>query len=524
MIDLKTIKEITIAEGSVTKITNSSGVVLWQKSTGSSTSLDVDLNNQWIVSTKTLDGYLVYMSNSNHNVDNGYASMKFKFKGQPNFKLWINSYAESNYDYTIAWDMDKDYPTSNPSYADYGAKAHTSGKQYDPANSITAFTEVDYPNDGGEHFVVVTYRKDSSVNSNDDRGYVAVKVTLLSTTWVLSSTEFIKKDGKYYERINEVGTYTDGSTALTGNYKEGNELTPTYIQSSDANDYMITDGKMYYKKYAYVTPVNTEINTGDYIQGDYIGEAIPSMKVTYTDNSEKTFYNLTSIEQDTDPNKTNAKNVIIYYGVTSIRGSAFRGCSSLTSITIPSGVTSIGTYAFYKCSNLTDITIPDSVTSISEGAFELCSSLTSITIPSGVTSIKQSTFYKCSNLTGITIPNSVTSIGTYAFYKCSSLTSITIPSGVTSINNYTFAYCSSLNSINIPSGVTIINSNAFYGCTSLESVTIEYSTSKITYEDSAFYNISSSAKLYVPSNLLSDYQADTSWDGAFGGGIYEIGS
>ena len=34
MIDLKTIKNITISEGSVTKITNSSGVVLWQKATG----------------------------------------------------------------------------------------------------------------------------------------------------------------------------------------------------------------------------------------------------------------------------------------------------------------------------------------------------------------------------------------------------------------------------------------------------------------------------------------------------------
>ena len=34
MIDLKTVKNITISEGSVTKITNSSGVVLWEKATG----------------------------------------------------------------------------------------------------------------------------------------------------------------------------------------------------------------------------------------------------------------------------------------------------------------------------------------------------------------------------------------------------------------------------------------------------------------------------------------------------------
>lgn len=430
MIDLKTIKNITISEGSVTKITNSSGVVLWQKSTGSSASLDVDLNNQWIVSTKKLDGYLVYMSNSNHNVNNGYASMKFKFKAQPNFKLWINSYAESNYDYTIAWNMDKNYPTSNPSYADYGAKASTNGKQYNP-NSITAFTEVDYANDGGEHFVVVTYRKDNSASANDDRGYVAVKITFLSTTWVVSSTEFVKKDDKYYQRINEVGTYEGGFTANTGNYKEGNELPVTYKQGS-ADDYMITDGKMYYKIYAYVTPKDQEVNTGDYIQGDYIGEATPSMKVIYTDNTEKTFYNLTSIESDTDPNKKNAKSVEIYDGVTEIGNDAFMNCAKLTVITIGNSVTSIGQYAFLHCTRLQSIDIPNSVNSIGDSAFN--------------------------------------------------------------------------------------------GCTSLSSVTIENSSSKLAYNNKAFANISSSAKLYVPSNLLADYQSDSAWTGAFGGGIYAIGS
>ena len=34
---------------------------------------------------------------------------------------------------------------------------------------------------------------------------------------------------------------------------------------------------------------------------------------------------------------------------------------------------------------------------------------------------------------------------------------------------------------------------------------------------------SSSAKLYVPSNLLSDYQSDSGWTSRFGGGIFAIG-
>ena len=209
------------------------------------------------------------MSNSNKGVANGYASMKFKFKGEPDFKIWINSFAEYYYDYTIAFNMDVDYPTSLPSTSSKGVKGHT---QYSfslgDATLIDAFTEVDYPNDGGEHFVVVTYRKNESIDRYDDRGYVAVKLTPLSTSWVVSPTEFVKENDKYYQRLNEIGTYEGGFTGITGNFKAGNELTPTYIQSNDASDFMVVGNSMYYKKYAYVTPVDTAINTGDYIQGD----------------------------------------------------------------------------------------------------------------------------------------------------------------------------------------------------------------------------------------------------------------
>ena len=375
--------------------------------TGDTSGVTVDLNNQWVESTRKLDGYLVFMSNSNKGVAISYASMKIKFKGKPDFKIWINSYAELDYDYTIAFNMDVDYPTSRPSTGSTGVKLSTKGFQNDPT-TIDNFKEVDYPNDGGEHFVVVTYRKNGIGDLYDDRGYVAVKLTPLSTTWVVSSTEFIKENDKYYQRINEIGTYEGGITVPTGNYKKGNELTPTYIQSSNASDYMLIGSKMYYKKYAWVTPVDTAVNTGDYIQGDYIGEATPSMKVTYTDGTEKTFYNLTSISSNTISNKANAKNIEIYDSVTSIGDSAIRGIKGIKEITLPSSVTYLGWY------------------SISDN------------------------------------PN-------------------------------------------------------------LASVTIENQNNKLSYFKQPFFHISSTAKLYVPSNLLADYQADTDWTGAFKGGIYAIG-
>ena len=283
--------------------------------TGDTSGVTVDLNNQWVESTNKLDGYVVFMSNSNKGVANGYASMKFKFKGEPDFKIWISS--ESDFDdYTIAFNLDVDYPTTLPDTGSTGVKKHT---LYSFGG--TSFKEVDYPNDGGEHFVVVTYRKNDDIDEYDDRGYVAVKLTPLSTSWVVSPTEFIKENDKYYQRINEIRTYEGGFTGTTGNYKKGNELTPTYKQS-DANDYIIVDGGMYYKKYAYVTPVDTAINTGDYIQGDYIREAILSMKVTNTDGTEKTYYEMTTIYWR-DVNTYNAKNIVIYNGVSRISRDVF---------------------------------------------------------------------------------------------------------------------------------------------------------------------------------------------------------
>ena len=398
--------------------------------TGDTSGVTVDLNNQWVESTRKLDGYLVFMSNSNKGVANGYASMKFKFKGEPDFKIWIHSSAEYYNDYTIAFNMDVDYPTTLPSSGSKGVKDHTQYSfSFGSPTSIDEFTEVDYPNDGGEHFVVVTYRKNYDGDEYDDRGYVAIKAKPLSTSWVLSSTEFVKENDKYYQRINEVGTYEEGATALTGNFKAGDELTPTYIQSSNADDYMVVGSGMYYKKYAYVTPVDTAINTGDYIQGDYIGEYKPTV-VTYKDGTTKEFDDMRIF--------------------------------------------------------------PDMYAKEVSGA-------TKVELGSTVERLQESFSSYNQNLTALTFSDRITTI---YFRQCEG--------------------CKNLAYVKIGSGVNLINEEAFQDCHNLSSVTIKNSSNKLVYNESAFYGISSTAKLYVPSNLLADYQADTDWTGAFPGGIYAI--
>ena len=136
--------------------------------------IQFNLNGQWVESTKKLEGYDVFESHSNYHKDNSFASMQVKWLGYPDFSLYINSNGESNFDYTIAWEMDKDAPTSLPSYDSSGVVGHTYQKSANPT-SISNYTLVKYPNDGGEHFAWITYRKDSSSSLYDDRGRVAVK-------------------------------------------------------------------------------------------------------------------------------------------------------------------------------------------------------------------------------------------------------------------------------------------------------------------------------------------------------------
>ena len=203
-------------------------------------------------------------------------------------------------------------------------------------------------------------------------------------------------------------------------------------------------------------------------------------------------------------------SVSIPSGVTSIGNYAFSGCYSLTSVTIPSGVTSIGNSAFHSCYCLTSMTIPSGVTSIGEYEFYYCHSLASLTIPSSVTSIGNYAFSSCDYLKSVTIPSGVTSIGDYAFYDCDCLASVSIPSGVTSIGNYAFAESRCFTSLTIPSSVTSIGNYAFSGCYGIAEYHIKRTTPP-TLGTTAFNNIVSDCKIYVPTASLNNYKTATNW-------------
>ena len=191
---------------------------------------------------------------------------------------------------------------------------------------------------------------------------------------------------------------------------------------------------------------------------------------------------------------------------------------------IPNGVTKIGDFAFSDYRALTSVTVPDSVTSIGRFAFGNCSALTSVTVGSGVEEIGNSAFDGCSNLSGVFIGDvakwcavkfgNVTSNPLcYAgklYLNSELVTDLVIPDSVTSIGGYTFYNCSALTSVTIGSGVEKIGTETFGNSRNLTNIYCKPTTPP-TLGLNVFYNISTSAKIYVPRASVNSYKYASGW-------------
>lgn len=131
------------------------------------TSMTVDLNNgQWVDSGTTIDGHTVYKSDADsYHTSNGSSKCTVAVKGYSLVTVYIRSYAESNYDFTELGPLDGTVHRGDASNV-----LSTKGKQ----SNTTYFSHTFTISDGALHTFEVLYSKDSSGNSNDDRGYFYV--------------------------------------------------------------------------------------------------------------------------------------------------------------------------------------------------------------------------------------------------------------------------------------------------------------------------------------------------------------
>ena len=126
----------------------------------------------WVTadSTYNVAGYDVYMSN-NKGADSSNAVMKLECVGYTDLTIYIRSYAEGEYDYTIASIANASiYPTA---YDSSNTKAHTSDNQQS-GTALSNYTAVNYTGLKDNDIIYIVFIKDSSDASGDDRGFVLI--------------------------------------------------------------------------------------------------------------------------------------------------------------------------------------------------------------------------------------------------------------------------------------------------------------------------------------------------------------
>lgn len=142
----------------------------------------VDLNSQWQTSTSygsisDTGNYDFYESFSNKGVNRSTAIMFITINGYTSFTFKVRNYSESSWDYVVVNNLDD---RSIPMWRPIGVGSGTASSGYvyysnSGNSSSTTWYDVTFNNlDGGEHIITITYGKDGSGNSFDDRGYVAI--------------------------------------------------------------------------------------------------------------------------------------------------------------------------------------------------------------------------------------------------------------------------------------------------------------------------------------------------------------
>ena len=131
-----------------------------------------------------------------------------------------------------------------------------------------------------------------------------------------------------------------------------------------------------------------------------------------------------------------------------------------------------------------------------------------------ITSVGNSAFAEIYYFCVLNLPETLTSIGDEAFAK-NKIDSLSIPDNVTTIGKAAFRDCGYLRAINIGEGIKSIGSQAFYGCPSLNRIYIHANSIPDAVSDTFgdfnyYYANYQSMELYVPANLVKDYQKTTS--------------
>ena len=219
-----------------------------------------------------------YYESKNKGVDNSYAICRVKLNLSTKARVIFNciNYAESNYDYGLLGNVDTALTLS--------ANADSNvAKSFKGSSQSTVQTFVYSIDTEGEHFIDVKFRKDGSVNNNNDTLQFTVEIQEIGkeSTYVVEAVEgasygFSLNSNGYYESTNKG---VDGSLSLCRvklNLINISNIVFTCINYAESNyDFGIL-GKL-------DTALNTTTNTDSTYEKSFKGNSQSGTQIyTYT--------------------------------------------------------------------------------------------------------------------------------------------------------------------------------------------------------------------------------------------------
>ena len=203
----------------------------------------------------------VYES-TNGGVHSSCSLMYIDISGYDNFKLYVRSYAESNFDFVVVSNLDCTLTQSTVDGSN--VKMTTKGNQKS-GTSISNYSLVEFTGiGGGDHRITVMYRKDGSENNGSDKGYVLIPKNQGS------STPEVPSEPQKIDYVDEYGI----------NHGQGVEIDGVVWAPVNCG-YHSTDykyGKLYQwgRKYGQGYDGNL-YNVNAYLIGTYTDASVPSV-------------------------------------------------------------------------------------------------------------------------------------------------------------------------------------------------------------------------------------------------------
>lgn len=140
-----------------------------------------------------LAGLIAYRSN-NKGKASTYAVSKITVNKATNLTVYIRSYAESSYDYTMISNPNvSSYPTLSSSS---DVKAHTSSNQ-NSSSALDGYTKVEYYGLKQNDWIYVVYKKDKSNNVGADTGYFLIPETADVSISNVGATYYFVRDSAF---------------------------------------------------------------------------------------------------------------------------------------------------------------------------------------------------------------------------------------------------------------------------------------------------------------------------------------